>query len=228
MKKIIRIQLSYYGDFHEIKYTPEVVTELFPILGGRFMPAIDPIRCIDTENNELTTENRVRFLGVTDKENIHINPERVNYNFSGDKALPFTELHNVVSRAIESLEKVLNFYTLIGNRLAINGALSLDIPACELFQNNIYTKPEYGPETNGNWELLRNKIQVLNVKERKEMANCVLKIMGRHPQTTDIEPTASFDINTLYENSLSRFNPPDIKYFAEESLKVIDHLVSLC
>lgn len=217
MKRILVLQMSIFGSFENIGNDPTTVSNLISLYRNKFIPSVIQIAEIDPINDSVKTINRLSMVSVDNKVTIAFLPNRIDCNYSfKDEATEPLEIEAKLHDMCELLGNGIEYFSTIGNRIAINGRFVTDEISLNC-NDYIVSRAFYQGTDITEWSTNCNTVKKLNILGTEEATNNILNIgLGENNQGK-IGLIVSFDINTIPENSFMRFNAEALPVFLEQA-----------
>jgi hypothetical protein len=235
---------SIFGDFDNIKPTPEVIMALvkefakFEVIPSTFtetnsgMPALSVTGILPS-----VTKNRLRLTSESDGMDIFIFSNRIDICFKPKEFIGFSDvqIRNLMKKAETIFEHLLNKYTKSASRLALGTTTLLidlqDEQRCAFLRKFITGEGYFSNPLE--WSTRLMKRESIKLNENQDTLNVVVDIAtiigheGKADKSRDFNGfSINFDINTIAENTAPRFTLPEIRDFLEQTVDLKKKLIS--
>jgi hypothetical protein len=235
---------SIFGDFDNIKPTPETIMALtkefaeFEAIPSTFTETNSGIPALSVTNIlPPATENRLRLSSGSEGMDIFIFSNRIEISFEPKEFIGFSDeqIHNVVKKNETIFERLLNKYTKSASRLALTTAtllIDLQDEQRSAFLHKFITDKSYFSNPI-NWSTSLMKREIIKLNESQDTLNIIVNISttaGREGNENKLRNFTGFsiyfDINTAAENTAPRFTLPEIRDFLDQTVDLKKKLIS--
>jgi hypothetical protein len=236
---------SVFGDFDNIKPTPEAIMDLtkelvkFDIIPSTFTETNSGLSAVLSVTNILppVTKNRLRLTSEREGMDIFIFSYRIDINFKPKDFKGFSDMQisNFIKITETIFDQLLNKYTKSASRLALNTTtLLIDLPKEQesAFLDKFIPGKSYfsNPQE---WSTRLMKREAINLNKKEDTLNVIVNIAIIIGQEGDDHAARDFngfsfdfDINTIAENTATRFTLPEIKVFLAHAISLKTKLIS--
>jgi hypothetical protein len=245
MFKEMIFKASVFGDFDNIKPTPEAIMNLtkeleeFDIIPSTFTETNSGLPAALSVTNILppVTKNRLRLTSEREGMDIFIFSYRIDINFKPKdfKGFSDTQISNLIKITETIFDQLLNKYTKSASRLALNTTtLLIDIPKEQgsVFLGKFIPRESYFSHPQ-EWSTRLMKRESINLNEKQDMLNVIVNVAiiigqegGDHTVRDFNGFSFDFDINTIAENTAPRFTLSEIKVFLVHAIDLKKRLIS--
>jgi hypothetical protein len=222
---------SVFGDFDNIKPTPEVIMVLvnefaeFEVIPSTFTETNSGIPVISVTNIlPPVTKNRLRLTSESEGMDIFIFSYRIDISFQPKDFIGFSDeqIRSLMEKTETIFEQLLNKYTKSASRLALNTTtLLIDLQDAQrsVFLDKFIANKSYFSNPL-EWSTRLMKRESIELNKNQDMLNIIANIAttigqeGKDNKLRDFNGfSIEFDINTIAENTAPRFTLPEIRDF---------------
>lgn len=234
MVNFLNVQFSIFGEFSSIKATSENILKIMENLKDEnFLPNTVVNQNIDINSKKIEVESRISFVTKDQQCNFVILDERIdlNYNFSNvTPQEPDTFLDQLKDNSIRILGMLIKLYNIKGTRLAIN----INILGNNLIDNKVnyyYVKcikglDYYKDKNLLEWSFNTNSRVEADINNKIELLNVITNLsMATNRDIKEKRLLCHFDINTIGENIVHRFEAEEWISFIKETKPIIIELI---
>jgi hypothetical protein len=235
---------SIFGDFDNIKPTPQAIMDLvkefaeFEIIPSTFTETNSGLPAAISVTNilPLVTKNRLRLTSENEGMDIFIFSYRIDINFKPKDFPGFSgeQIPNMIKKTKTIFEQLLNKYTKSASRLALNTTtLLIDLPE---EQKRIFLGkfvPDGSFSNPLEWSTHLMKRESIELNENQDTLNIIANIAtaigqeGQENKSRDFNGfSIDFDINTIAENTAPRFTLPEIGDFLIYAVNLKESLIT--
>jgi hypothetical protein len=237
---------SIFGDFDNIKPTPETIVALvnefaeFEVIPSTFTETNSDIP-VPSVTNILpsATKNRLRLSSESESEGMDafIFSNRIDIDFKPKKFTGFSDeqIRNIMKKTEIIFERLLKKYTKSASRLALNTTtllIDLQDKQRSAFLCKFITDESYFSNPL-EWSTHLMKRESIKLNENQDTLNIIANIAtaigqeGKDNKLRDfIGFSIEFDINTVAENTAPRFTLPEIRDFLNHTVDLKKKLIS--
>jgi hypothetical protein len=235
---------SIFGDFDNIKPTPDIIVELvnefaeFQVIPSTFTETNSGIPALSITNIlPPVTKNRLRLSSENEGMDIFIFSNRVDIGFNPKDFIGFSgeQIRNLITKTETIFERLLIKYTKSASRIALNTATLLidlqDEQRSAFLRKFIMDKSYFSNPLE--WSTHLMKREAIKLNGNPDTLNIIVNIATAIGQESkDNKPrdfngfSIDFDINTVAENTAPRFILPEIKYFLNQTVDLKKKLIS--
>jgi hypothetical protein len=239
---------SIFGDFDNIKPTPETIMALvkefaeFEVMPSTFTETNSSISALaDTDMLQPIIKNRLRLSSESEGMDIFIFSNRIDIGFEPKEFIGFSDeqIRNLTKKAGAIFERLLNKYTKSASRLALTTTtllIDLQDEQRSAFLRKFITDESYFSNPL-NWSTCLMKRESIKLNKNQDALNIIATISttigqeGKGNEFRDFNGfSIIFDINTVSENTAPRFTLPEIRDFLNQAVdlkrKLIADLIS--
>lgn len=236
---------SVFGDFDNIKPTPEVIVALvsefadFEVIPSTFTETNSgiPVSSVTNILPPVVTKNRLRLSSENEGMDIFIFSNRIDIGFGPKVFAGFSEdqIRGLMTTAETVFERLFIKYIKSASRLALNTAtLLIDLQDEQriAFLRKFITDKSYFSDPL-EWSTHLMKREPIKLNENPDTLNVIVNIAttigqeGKDDKLRDFNGfSIDFDINTAVENTAPRFTLPEIKDFLNQTVDLKKKLIS--
>jgi hypothetical protein len=235
---------SIFGDFDNIKPTPETIMDLvkefeeFGIIPSTFTETKSGIPILSVTNIlPPVTKNRLRLTSESEGMDIFIFSYRIDVNFEPKDFTGFSDeqIPKLIDKIKIIFEQLLKKYTKSASRLALNTTtllIDLQEEQKRIFLGKFIPNKNYFSNPL-EWSTHLMKREPIELNKSQEMFNIIANIAtaigqeGKDNESHDFDGfSIDFDINTIAENTAPRFTSPEIEYFLVHAVDLKNSLIS--
>jgi hypothetical protein len=240
----MNFKASIFGNFEDIKPTPEVIMDLtkefskFDIIPSTFTETNSGIMPISITNIlPSVRKSRLRLTSEKEEMDIFIYSYRIDINFNSDDLAGFSkeQIPKFVEKSETVFELLLNKYSKSASRLALNTKtilIDIEDKQKEFFLNKFIPGGSYFSNP-FEWSVRLMKREETKLNEKQDILNVIANIAFIIGQEGDENTfryfngfSFDFDINTIAENTAQRFTLSDIKDFLAHATKLKTEILS--
>lgn len=224
MDKILNYQISFFGEFANLKASEDNIQKFLNVLNDFiFMPV--PMTSIDIRTNRLIVDNRMQFISSSKQYYITVLPERIDFTYNltnnDSEKKEFLEVQKELLSYVTKLSSVLSDKQ--GNRLANSSVFALRSFSSEQELNtyiNHFSNKELFFEKNDSiveWQVRYNSRRDITFNEKVEKSNCIINLsIPNNPQMKNTV-LMTVDINTDPRNNTLRFQINDLNAYVNKA-----------
>jgi hypothetical protein len=236
---------SIFGDFDNIKPTPEAIMDLvkefaeFEIVPSTFTETNSGIPVLSVTNIlPPVTKNRLRLTSESEGMDIFIFSYRIDINFKPKEFIGFSDaqIPDLIKKTEIIFEQLLNKYTKSASRLALNTTTLLidlyDEQRRFFLGRFIKNESYFSNPLEWSTHLMKREEITLN-KKKHDILNVIANIattIGQEGQENKLRDFNGFlidlDINTIAENTAPRFTLPEIRDFLVKAVNLKKRVIS--
>jgi hypothetical protein len=235
---------SIFGDFDNIKPTPEAIMALvkefaeFEVIPSTFTETNSGIPVLSVPNIlPPVTKNRLRLTSESEGMDIFIFSNRIDIGFNPKEFIGFSDeqIRNLMKKTEIIFEQLLNKYTKSASRLALNTTtllIDLQDEQRSAFLRKFITDKSYFSNPI-EWSTHLMKRESIKLNENHDTLNVIANIAaaigqeGKDNESRDFNGfSIDFDINTAAENTAPRFTLPGIRDFLDQAVDLKKRLLS--
>jgi hypothetical protein len=240
----MNFKTSIFGDFDNIKPTPEAIMDLvtefaqFEVMPSTFTETNSGIPILSVTNIlPPVTKNRLRLTSESEGMDIFIFSYRIDIDFRPKDFIGFSDkqIHTLIKKTEIVFEQLLNKYTKSASRLALNTTtLLIDLHDEQrgVFLGKFIADGSYFSNPL-EWSTHLMKRESIKLNKNQDMLNIIANIAttigqeGKDNKSRDFNGfSIDFDINTIAENTAPRFILPEIRDFLVQTVDLKKRLIS--
>ena len=234
MGTFLNVQFSIFTN-HRIAPTASNVTTLMGKINDlkkfEFLPNVVSTQNIDLGSGQLNAVSNLVFITASNQSQIMCMDNRIDCVFNFDPSCDDT-LETSISFCKKVLNIIMQEYSILGNRLAINvNKISSALP--ENFKETHFGKKlivclDYYEQKNlVEWSTRYNTRTQVEISNKNEVLNVITDLtLAKDMQNESKKILCHLDINTVPENQAYRFSCEDLEAFMKESIKVITPIIN--
>jgi hypothetical protein len=235
---------SIFGDFDNIKPTPETIMDLikefaeFEVMPSTFTETNSGIPALSVTNIlPPATKNRLRLSSESEGMDIFIFSNRINIGFEPKDFTGFSDeqIRNLMGKTEIIFERLLNKYKKSASRLALATTIlliDLQDEQTGAFLHKFITGTSYfsKPLEWATHLMIKESIELNGCQDTINIIANIAATTGQESkdnQSRDFDGfSIDFDINTAAENTAPRFTLPEIKDFLNQAVDLKRKLIS--
>jgi hypothetical protein len=235
---------SVFGDFDNIKPTPEVIMALvkefaeFEVIPSTFTETNSGIPILSVTNIlPSVTKNRLRLTSESEGMDIFIFSYRIDIDFKPKDFIGFSDerIRSLMEKIETIFEQLLNKYIKSASRLALNTTtllIDLQDEQRRVFLDKFITDKSYFSNPL-EWSTHLMKRESIKLNKTQDTLNIIANIAtaigqeGKDDILRDFNGfSIEFDINTIAENTAPRFALPEIRDFLVQAVDIKKRVIS--
>lgn len=229
---LLNVQLSVFGNCN-IEATATNISNLMQEINklGKFeyLPNIVSGQNIDLLAGKINTTSNLSFITASQLSQIMCMDNRIDclLNFNSEYQ---DTIDNGLQFCKDVLSIIMNNFSILGNRLAINinevsNFVSPELQKTKFGQSIVKVLDFYKDKTLDEWSTRANNRFPIEISGRQEILNVITELnIAQNNQSREKRILCHLDINTIAENQRFRFSKDDLSSFICETEKIIENI----